>query len=160
MSQNFPAGKKNQKEILTSRFHHCRENYRQNKIRFFGHLGNQNSQEQYKILKKEPLLFDYEYLKELSNIYAFRKKKHKMIAVPCTILFIVGIIILALTSKGYFVWSEYHSFVFLGFAVGLFGFVYSCGVMEAYELLTGNEEYTSRLFFKLRRKMKEKLDRL
>lgn len=123
-------------------------------------LGMFAEQEQYKILKKEPLLFDYEYLKELSNIYAFRKKKHKMIAVPCTILFIVGIIILALTSKGYFVWSEYHSFVFLGFAVGLFGFVYSCGVMEAYELLTGNEEYTSRLFFKLRRKMKEKLDRL
>ena len=98
-------------------------------------------------------------------IFGFGRKKFKLckscfLYTSCTILFIVGIIILALTSKGYFVWSEYHSFVFLGFAVGLFGFVYSCGVMEAYELLTGNEEYTSRLFFKLRRKMKEKLDRL
>ena len=27
----FYIDKKNQKEILTSRFHHCRENYRQNK---------------------------------------------------------------------------------------------------------------------------------
>ena len=64
-------------------------------------LGMFVEQEQYKILKKEPLLFDYEYLKELSNIYAFRKKKHKMIAVPCTILFIVGIITVSYTHLLY-----------------------------------------------------------
>ena len=114
-------------------------------------------QEQYKILKEEPLIFDYAYLKELSNIYAARKKKYKIIAIPCTVLFIVGMILLALTARGYFAWSEYHAFVFLGFAVGLYGFVNSCGVMEAYELLVKNEEYTSHLFFKIKRKIKERL---
>lgn len=98
-------------------------------------LGMFAEQEQYKILSQELLLFDYEYLKELSNAYTYRKKKYVAVAIPCTILFIVGIIVLALTVRGYFAWSEYHSFVFLGFAIGLLGFVYSAGVMEAYEIL-------------------------
>lgn len=54
-----------------------------------------------------------------------------MVAIPCTILFVLGLLILALTTRGYFSWSEYHSFIFLGFGVGFLGFVYSAGVMEA-----------------------------
>lgn len=123
-------------------------------------LGMFSEQEQYKVLKEEPLLFDYEYLKELSKTYARRKKKYVAVAIPCMILFIVGILILALTARGYFVWSAYHSFVFLFFGIGLFGFVYSAGVMAAYELLVENEQYTARFLWKIKRKMKEKIDRL
>lgn len=123
-------------------------------------LGMFSEQQQYKILKEEPLLFDYEYLKELSNAYTFRKKKYVAAAIPCTILFVAGLLILALTVRGYFTWSEYHSFVFLGFAIGILGFVNSAGAMEVYELLVENERYSTRLLFKVKRKIKEKIDRL
>ena len=119
-----------------------------------------SEQEQYKVLKQEPLLFDYEYLKSLTNEYQSKRKKYVAVVSICTILFIVGLLILVLTVKGYIVWSEYHSFVFLGLAIGLFGFVYTAGIMETYELLVKNDEYSTRLLFKLRRKIKEKIDRL
>lgn len=123
-------------------------------------LGMFAEQEQYKILKQEPLLFDYEYRKELSREYALKKRKYVAVAIPCTILFVIGILSLALTAGGYFSWSEYHSFVFLGFSVGLLGFVYSSCVMEAYELLIQNERYSARLCFKIKRKIRETIDRL
>lgn len=114
-------------------------------------------EEEYRILKQEPLLFDYECMKELTGKYAVLKRKYAMTAVPCTTLFILGILALAVTARGYMPWSEYHSFVFLGFSVGLFGFSYSAGVMEAYELLVKNERHTGSLFFRLRRKINEKI---
>lgn len=117
-------------------------------------------QEHYKILKQEPLLFDYEYLKELSNEYISRKKKYVVVAIPCMSLFIIGILALALTVKGYFTWSEYHSFVFLGIAIGILGLINSIGVMEAYELLVKNDQYSTSMLFKIKRKIKEKIDRL
>lgn len=123
-------------------------------------LGIFAEQEQYHVLKQEPLLFDYEYRKELSYEYASRKKKYVAVAIPCTVLFILGILNLALTARGYLAWSEYHSFVFLGFSIGLLGFVYSVGVMEAYELLVKNEQYSARLFFKIKKKIREIIDRL
>lgn len=123
-------------------------------------LGIFTEQEQYKILKKEPLLFDHEYLKELSAAYSSLKKKYVIVAIPCTVLFVVGILILTLTARGYFAWTEYHSFVFFGFAIGLFGFVYTVSVMEAYELLIKNDQYSTSLSFKIKRKIKEKMDRL
>lgn len=123
-------------------------------------LGIFTEQEQYKILKKEPLLFDHEYLKELSAAYSSAKKKYVIVAIPCTVLFVVGILILTLTARGYFAWTEYHSFVFWGFAIGLFGFVYTVSVMEAYELLINNDQYSTSLSFKIKRKIKDKMDRL
>lgn len=123
-------------------------------------LGMFAEQEQYKVLKQEPLLFDYEYMKRLTNEYNANKKKYVAIAIPCTVLFIVGIIALALTARGYFAWSEYHSFVFLIFAISLFGFVYSSGMMETYELLVKNEQYSTHLIFKIKKKFKQKIDKM
>ena len=122
-------------------------------------LGMFSGEERYKILKEEPLLFDYEYRRELSNTYAVQKKKYTAVAIPCTVLFVIGILILALTASGYFPWSAYHSVVFLCFAIGLFGFVNAAGMMEAYELLVENERHTARLSFRLKRKLREKIDR-
>ena len=117
-------------------------------------------QEPYKRLKEEPLIVDYEYLKELSGQYILKKKRYMAVAVPGTVLFITGILVLALTEKGYFAWSKYHVVVFLGFVVGLMGFIYSVGMMEAYELLLKNEQYSARLWIKLRAKMKRKIGEL
>ncbi len=122
-------------------------------------LGIFSEQQEYNILKKEPLLFDFEYLKELKSEYYSKKKKYILIAIPCTVLFVVGLITLILTGKGYLLWSEYHSFVFLGFSVSIFGFVYSFGLMEAYELLVENERLSKSLFFRLKKRLREKIDK-
>ncbi|WP_227854782.1 XRE family transcriptional regulator [Clostridioides sp. ZZV14-6009] len=122
-------------------------------------LGMFTEQEDYKILRKEPLLFDYEFLKELSKEYISIKKKYKLVAIPSTFLFVVGILIIAVTARGYIEWTEYHSLVFLGLAVGIFGFVQSIGIMDAYELLVKNEQYCDRFIFKVKRQLKNKIDR-
>lgn len=111
----------------------------------------------YEVLKQEPLLFDYEYLNELTKEYHSRKKKYLRIEFPCVIMFIVGILAVAVTVRGYMEWSRYHSVLFLCLAAGLFGFVYSAGTMEAYEILVDNKQYSTRLLFKLKRKIRNKI---
>lgn len=121
-------------------------------------LGIFSEQEDYKKLIKEPLLFDYEFMKELSIEYHLVKRKYQLIAIPCIFLFVVGFLIIALTMGRHMEWTEYHSFAFLGFAIGLLGFVQSIGTMDAYELLVKNEQYCDRLSFKIRRKLKRKFE--
>ncbi len=123
-------------------------------------LGSFSEQEQYKVLREEPLILDYAYLQELSNAYQAKKRIYVAMSVPSIILFIVGILAVSLTMSGKFDWSEYHSFVFLGLAIGLFGFCYFIGVMGAYELLIKNEQYSSCLSFKIKRKIKDKINNL
>lgn len=113
--------------------------------------------QEYNILRQEPLLLDYEYLKELKSEYTSKKKKYVIVAVPCTVLFIAGLIFFLFTVKGYISWTEYHSFAFFGLAVGMLGFVYTINVMETYELLVKNEQYSTSFFFKLKRKIKKRL---
>ena len=59
-------------------------------------------QQQYNVLKNEPLIFDYEYMKELTSEYTSKKKNYISVAIPSTILFILGLLALILTVKGYF----------------------------------------------------------
>lgn len=117
------------------------------------------SKDEYNVLKKEPLLFDYEYLKGLTNEYRSVKRKYTAIAIPCTILFILGLLVLAVTVRGMIPWSEYHSLIFLGLAIGVFGFVYSAAILEAYEMLVHNEAYSGSFWFKAKRNVKKKIDR-
>lgn len=119
-------------------------------------LGMFTENEQYKILKQEPSLFDYEYLKTLREEYALKKRKYIFIAIPSTVLFILSLVSLGLTVSR---WSDYHSFVFFGFGIGLFGFAYSSNAMGAYELLVKNGQYSSSLSFKLKRKFRDKIDK-
>ncbi len=119
-----------------------------------------SEQDKFKILRREPLLFDYEVLKELSSEYREIEKKCRFVAIPGLFLFIAGMLIISFTASGKIPWSAYHSLVFLGFAVGLAGFVWSIGKMESYELLVKNKQYSSRLLFRLKKRLREKLDRL
>ena len=67
----------------------------------------------------------------------------------------------ALAEKGFFLpWSELHAFVFLGLGAGLLGFVYTAGMLDAYEQLVENEKYTRRLLFKLRKKVRTKIEQM
>ena len=78
--------------------------------------------------------------------------------VPSTVLLILGLVILGLTKKGHFTWSQYHAFAFLAATIGVFGFVYFLGAMETYELLVKNEAYTASFSFRLKRKIKKILE--
>lgn len=120
-------------------------------------LGMFAENRQYKILKKEPLLFDYDYLKSLKAEYSLKKRRYRFIAIPSVILFILGAIALGIKGNR---WSEYYSIAFLGFGIGLWGFAYSAGVMESYELLVENEKHTSSLLFKVKVKIREKIEKL
>ena len=81
-----------------------------------------------------------------------------VVAIPCTVLFIIGLLTLAITVRGIIPWTHYHSLVFLELSVGLFGFVYSAGTMETYEVLVHNEKYSNSFWFKVKRKAKLKID--
>lgn len=116
------------------------------------------SKDEYKILKKESLIFDYDFLKGLTASYSSAKKKYTMVAIVCIVLFIAGLLVLAVTVRGIFPWTDYHAFVFLALAVGVFGVIYSAGTMEAYEILVHNEKYSNSLWFNLKRKLRSKFD--
>ena len=117
------------------------------------------SKDEYKVLKKEMLLFDYDFLKRLTAEHLSLKKKYVIAAILCTVLFIAGLLILAVTVRGIFPWTDYRIFVFLALAVGAFGVIYSAGVMEAYEILVHNENYSNSLWFKMKRKLRAKIDK-
>ena len=80
------------------------------------------------------------------------------LAVPATILFILGILALAYTVRQDLPWSPYHALPFLALAAGLLGFVYTLSMLEAYELLVHNDQHTQTFLFRLRRKLQSKLD--
>lgn len=115
------------------------------------------SKDEYNVLKKEPLLFDYDFLKKLTTEYLLRKKKYDVMAMISTVLFISGILVLAITIRGIFPWTDYHVFVFLALAIGIFGMVFSAGTMEVYELLVHNNTHSSSVWFKIKRKLKSKI---
>ena len=99
-------------------------------------------------------------MKELSDTYAAKRKKYIAVTVPCTILFILGLLSFILTGRGYIPWSSLSALIFLGFGVGILGFAYFSGMMEAYELLVKNEQFSSRLWFKLKKIIRHKIDQL
>lgn len=123
-------------------------------------IGLFSEQRQYKVLREEPLILDCGYLKELCTAYQQKKRLYVATLVPSIILFIIGILSISFTMNGKFVWSEYHSFVFWGFGIGLLGFCYCAGAIDAYELLIDNERYSSRLLFKIKHKIKREINNL
>ena len=117
------------------------------------------SKDEYKVLKREPLLFDYDFLKGLTTEYLSRKRKYVIVAIVSTVLFIAGLLVLAVTVRGIFPWTDYHVIVFLALAVGIFGVVFSAGVMEAYEILVHNDNHSNSVWFEIKRKVKSKIDK-
>lgn len=125
----------------------------------FAVIGMLTEQQEYKAWKEDPLLLDYELLQELREEHAALKKRQQILLVPCIILFVCGLLAVALTIRGYIEWTKYHALVFFGLGIGLFGFVTALSTLEAFALLVENTQHCNRFFFKMRRKLKEKLDR-
>lgn len=123
-------------------------------------LGMFSEEDKYKVLKQQPLIFDYDVLKELSAEYTAVKKKCKIIAAPSLFLFILCMIAIGFTESRRLPWSACHSLLFLALATGLLGFTISLGAMEAYELLVKNDQYAARPLFKLKKKIREQFQKM
>lgn len=117
------------------------------------------SKDEYNILKREPLLFDYDFLKGLTAEYLSKKKKYIFVAIASIVLFIAGLLNLVVTVRGLFPWTNYHILVFLALAIGIFGIVFSAGTMEAYEILVHNDNHSNSVWFKAKRKAKSKINK-
>lgn len=116
-------------------------------------------QGQYAILRKEILLFDSTYFKELTGRYEGFKRKYSGIMVIGAGLLAMGFLAFALEKKlemGILV-PYYPIFVFL-IAVGLYMSVRTLTILSAYQLLVKNGEHTGRFGFKLKQKVKKKFD--
>lgn len=116
-------------------------------------------QGQYTVLKKEILLFDSNYFKELTTRYEGFKRKHLGTTVFGACLLAIGFLAFALEKKlemGILV-PYYPIFIFL-IAVGLSLSIRIVTIASAYQLLIHNNEHTNRFGFKLKQKIKKKLD--
>ncbi|PAV28448.1 transcriptional regulator [Virgibacillus profundi] len=118
-------------------------------------------EDQYKILKQEPLLFDENYLKELTVRYEVMKKRYGAVLIIGICLFVAGLLGFGLDRK-YITSSEflvpyYPIFVIL-IAVGIYILVRTSTAIDGLKLLAKNEEYTNRISFKLRKKVRKKVD--
>lgn len=117
------------------------------------------SKDEYEVLKKECLILDYDFMRMLTVEHKTQKRKMHLVAVPCTVLFVACLVALAFTVRGRIPWTDYHVLIFLSLAVGVYGFVYTAGAMEPYEVLVNNDAYAHTFIFKLRRKFRTMIDR-
>nr|WP_088099420.1 helix-turn-helix domain-containing protein [Bacillus mycoides] len=114
----------------------------------------------YNVLKKEELLFHQNFLKELTKRYATIKKKYAAVAIVGFCFIAVGAIPFLFEKKhitsGELV--QYYPYCVVLIAIGFYLFVRVLGVLETYKLLVENEEYSNRFIFKLKKKVRKKVD--
>lgn len=119
-------------------------------------------EDQYKILKQEPLLFDEKYLKELKARYEIMKKKNTALSVIGSCLFIAGFLPILFEregiTSGFFM--KYYPISIALIAVGLYILTRTSTVLSGYKLLVSNKEYTNHISFKLRKKLRKKVDEI
>lgn len=120
-------------------------------------------EDEYKILKIEPLIFDETYLKELKKRYSMLRGKYITFIVIGIGFLVLGGVVLLLFEKGYDYLGD-NSLIYAGctFSIGLGVFIlgYFASMLEAYELLVKNDEYINTLSQKLLRKFRQKKDLL
>lgn len=115
----------------------------------FATLGFEHGQ--YTVLKKEVLLFDSAYYKELAGRYEAFKRKYTAMMVIGVGLLAIGFLAFTLEKKlemGVLV-AYYPIFVAL-IAIGLYISLRIITVLSANQLLVKNDEHTSRFGFKLK----------
>ncbi len=114
----------------------------------------------YNVLKKEELLFDQNFLKELTKRYAVIKKKYAAVMIIGFCFIAAGAIPFVFEKKhitsGELV--QYYPYCVVLIAIGVYLFVRVLGVLEVYRILVENKEYSNRLIFKLKKKVREKVD--
>lgn len=125
-------------------------------------LGGLLEESRFKILKQERLVFDYHFLQELNDRYDHLKKKCAAVLIFGICFSIAGIIPFLLEDKVIEAGTltMYYPFSIVVIAIGIYLFIRTVTMLEAYKLLAHNEEYTSKLNFKLRRILRKKIDEL
>jgi len=120
-------------------------------------------EDRYTIIKKEPLIFDQNYLKELKVRYEDIKRK-------CTILIVVGVCTIVaggipfLLVKKEFVALDvlmpYYP-IFISFiTIGIYIIIRTLSIIDTYRILAKNEEHINRLSNSFLKKVRKKLDML
>ncbi|MBO1004234.1 helix-turn-helix domain-containing protein [Pseudogracilibacillus auburnensis] len=118
-------------------------------------------EDQYKILKQEPLLFDEKYLQELNIRYENRRKKYAIFMIVGFASFALGFFPIGLEKKNIisadFITPYFPISIGL-MAIGIYILTHTSTILDGYKLLAKNELYTNRLRFKLRKKVRQKVD--
>lgn len=118
-------------------------------------------EDNYKILKKQTLIFDEKVLKDLNEKYSAIKNKYRSLIGlgVCSIcsglaifFFLKKYLIQEVNSDGY------QIICILLISIGIFISGYFTSIIEAYELLIKNEKYINKLSFKLKRKIQNEIN--
>lgn len=116
----------------------------------------------YKILSKEVLIFDQNYLKELQARYENSKKKYATVMIIgfCTIS--VGGLPFVLEENDitFGALTPYYPISVVLIAIGAYIVIRILPIIDSYKLLAKNETNISRIGFKLRKKVRKKVDGL
>ena len=117
-------------------------------------------EDQYKILKQEPLLFDENYLKELKVRYGMIKRRNALVMSVGACVFIAGLIPIFFERKGYTsgFFTPYYPISIAFIAIGIAILSRTSTVLNGYKLLASNEERANSIVFKLRKMLRKKLD--
>ena len=116
----------------------------------------------YKILSKEVLMFDQNYLKELKTRYEQIKKKYTAVMIVGFCFIVVGGLSFALEENDIALGTlePYYPISVVLIAIGVYIVIRTVPLLDSHRLLAKNEEYISRLGFKLKKKVRKKVDGL
>lgn len=118
-------------------------------------------EDRYSILKREVLIFDHNYLKELSNRYEEVKRKNTAIMVVGLCLIVAGGISFLLVKKeivAAIVLMPYYPLLIAFIAVGVYLFIRTVSVIDSYRILVKNKEHIQRLNNTVLNKLRKKLN--
>lgn len=118
-------------------------------------------EDQYKILRQEPLLLDEKYQKELMVRYKQLTKKYAALILIGVSLFLLGLLPIAFDRKGFTsgFFVPYYPLCIASIAVGVYILTRALA-LDGYYLLVKNKEYVNRVSFKLKRKARKKVEEL
>ncbi|WP_217587170.1 helix-turn-helix domain-containing protein [Lentibacillus saliphilus] len=119
-------------------------------------------EDHYKVLKRERLLFDHNYHKELIARYETLKKKYTAISVIGAISLAVGGIGFLLERKHIDpeLFQTYYPIFVGAIMVGVYILTRTIMILEAYKPLVKNEEHTNSLTFKLWKNVRNRINNL
>lgn len=114
----------------------------------------------YKILSKEVLMFDENYLKELKARYEEIKKKYAVVMIVGFCSIAMGGLSFLLGENNFGTLANYYPVSVVLIAIGVYSVIRTLPLLDSYRLLAKNEEYTNRIGFKLKKKIRNKVDNL
>ncbi len=118
-------------------------------------------EDRYSIVKREALIFDQNYLKELSIRYEEVKKKNTVIMVVGVCLIVAGGISFLLVKKEIVasnVLMPYYPLLIAFIAVGVYMLIRILSIIDSYRILVKNKEHIQRLSNTVLHKLRKKLN--